>query len=95
MEIIPDLMGDMKYNTVVWIPSISALYGSDVSFNRAHPFTCEVTQEERLQWIRDIECLEMMDAEAIIPGHQKPGMPFSASSYTFTNPRNIIGARKS
>ena len=83
IEIIPDVMGDMKYNSVVWIPSIKTLYGSDVLFNQAHPFTCEVTAEERQQWIQDIEQLEQMGAEVIIPGHQKPGMPFDSSSYNF------------
>ena len=84
IEIIPEVMGDLKYNSVVWIPSIKTLYGSDVLFNQAHPFTCEVTAEERQQWIRDIERLEKIDAEVIIPGHQKPGMPFDPSSYSFT-----------
>jgi glyoxylase-like metal-dependent hydrolase (beta-lactamase superfamily II) len=84
IEIIPEVMGDMKYNTVVWIPSIRTLFGSDVLFNQAHPFTCELTAEERRQWIRDIERLEKMDADVIIPGHQKPGMPFDSSSYDFT-----------
>ena len=83
IEIIPEVMGDLKYNTVVWIPSISTIYGSDVLFNQAHPFTCEVTAEERQQWIRDIKRLEKMNAEVIIPGHQKPGMPFDTSCYTF------------
>ena len=84
IEIIPEVIGDLTYNTVVWIPSIKTLYGSDVLFNQAHPFTCEVTAEERQQWIRDIERLEKMGAEIVIPGHQKPGMPFDSSSYTFT-----------
>jgi glyoxylase-like metal-dependent hydrolase (beta-lactamase superfamily II) len=84
IEIIADVMGDMKYNSVVWIPSIKTIFGSDVLFNQAHPFTCEVTPDERQQWIRDIEQLEKMGAEVIIPGHQKPGMPFDASSCTFT-----------
>lgn len=84
IEIIPEVMGDMKYNTVVWIPSIRTLYGSDVLFNQAHPFTCELTAEERQQWIQDIERLQKMDAEVIIPGHQKPGMPFDSSAYDFT-----------
>jgi glyoxylase-like metal-dependent hydrolase (beta-lactamase superfamily II) len=84
IEILPEIMGDLKYNTVVWIPSIKTLYGSDVLFNQSHPFTCEVTAEERQQWIRDIERLEKMGAEVVIPGHQKPGMPFDNSSYTFT-----------
>jgi glyoxylase-like metal-dependent hydrolase (beta-lactamase superfamily II) len=84
IEIIPEIMGDLKYNTVVWIPSIKTLYGSDILFNQAHPFTCEVTAEERKQWIRDIERLEAMGAEVVIPGHQKPGMPFDSSSFSFT-----------
>jgi glyoxylase-like metal-dependent hydrolase (beta-lactamase superfamily II) len=84
IEIIPEIMGDLKYNTVVWIPSIKTLYGSDDLFNQAHPFTCEVTAEERQQWIRDIERLEAMGAEVVIPGHQKPGMPFDSSSFGFT-----------
>ena len=84
IEIIPEIMGDLKYNTVVWIPSIKTLYGSDVLFNQAHPFTCEVTAEERQQWIRDMERLEKMGAEVVIPGHQKPGMPFDDSAFTFT-----------
>jgi len=84
IEIIPEVMGDMKYNTVVWIPSIKTLCGSDVLFNQAHPFTCEVTAEERKQWIQDIESLEKMGAEVVIPGHQRPGMPFDSSSFNFT-----------
>ena len=83
IEIIPEIMGDMKYNTVVWIPSIKTLYGSDVLFNQAHPFTCEITAEERKQWLKDIERLEKLGAEVIIPGHQKPGMPFDSSSFKF------------
>jgi len=84
IEIIPKVMGDLKYNTVVWIPAIKTLYGSDVLFNQAHPFTCEVTATERAQWVRDIERLEAMGAEVVIPGHQRPGMPFDASSFHFT-----------
>ncbi|MBN2402054.1 MAG: MBL fold metallo-hydrolase [Spirochaetes bacterium] len=83
IEIIPKIMGDLKYNTVVWIPSIKTLYGSDVLFNQAHPFTCEITFEERKQWLKDIERLEKLGAEVIIPGHQKPGMPFDSSNYKF------------
>ena len=83
IEIIPEIMGDMKYNTVVWIPSIKTLYGSDVLFNQAHPFTCEITAEERKQWLKDIERLEKLGAEVVIPGHQKPGMPLDLSSFKF------------
>jgi glyoxylase-like metal-dependent hydrolase (beta-lactamase superfamily II) len=84
IEIIPQIMGDMKYNSVVWIPVIKTLYGSDVLFNQAHPFTCEVTAPERRQWLQDITRLKKLGAEIIIPGHQKPGMPFDYSSCDFT-----------
>jgi len=47
LEIISEVMDDMRYNTMVWIPSIKTLYASDVLFNQAHPFTCELTAEER------------------------------------------------
>jgi glyoxylase-like metal-dependent hydrolase (beta-lactamase superfamily II) len=84
IEIIPEVIGDLRFNSVVWIPSIKTLYGSDVLFNQAHPFTCEVTFEERQQWIKEIERFEKMGAEVVIPGHQKPGMPFDNTSFTFT-----------
>ena len=83
-EIISKVMGDMKYNTMVWIPSIKTLVASDVLFNQAHPFTCELTKEERQQWIADVDKIEKMGAEVIIPGHQKPGMQFDRSSLDFT-----------
>ncbi|QSX08258.1 MBL fold metallo-hydrolase [Alkalibacter rhizosphaerae] len=84
LEIIPNVVGDLVYNTMVWIPSIKTLYGSDVLFNQAHPFTCEVTAEERKEWIQALDDIEKMGAEVIIPGHQKPGMPFDLSSVYFT-----------
>jgi glyoxylase-like metal-dependent hydrolase (beta-lactamase superfamily II) len=84
IEIIPEVMGDLKYNSAVWIPSIKTFYGSDILFNQAHPFTCEVTFEERRQWVRDIERFEKLGAAVVIPGHQKPGMPFDHSGFDFT-----------
>lgn len=83
-EIISKVMGDMRYNTMVWIPCIKTLYASDVLFNQAHPFTCELTAGERQQWIKDVDKIEKMGAEVIIPGHQKPGMQFDRSSLDFT-----------
>jgi glyoxylase-like metal-dependent hydrolase (beta-lactamase superfamily II) len=84
LEIISKVIGDMRYNTMVWIPSVKTLYASDVLFNQAHPFTCEITAEERQQWVREIDKIETMGAEVIIPGHQRPGMQFDRSSLDFT-----------
>ena len=81
IEIIPQVMGDMKYNSVVWIPSIKTLFGSDVLFNQAHPFTCELTAEERAQWLKDLDAWKT--DRSWLSRHQKPGMPFDDSSFTF------------
>ncbi len=83
IEIMPHIMGDLKYNTVVWVPSIKLLYGSDVLFNESHPFTCEINEEERQKWLEDVEMLEKLGAETVIPGHQSPGMPFDSSCFVY------------
>lgn len=84
LEILPRIMGDYKWNSAVWIPSIKTLIGSDILFNNAHPFTCEVSAEQREQWIADIEKLEKLEPEVVIPGHQKEGCLLDRSSMEFT-----------
>lgn len=72
IEIIPNITGDLVYNTIVWIPSIRTLYGSDVLFNEAHPFTCEITPEERRRWIEDLDFLKSLEAAVVIPDIKNP-----------------------
>ncbi|MDR3209372.1 MAG: MBL fold metallo-hydrolase [Oscillospiraceae bacterium] len=84
IEILPNFMGDLKYNSVVHIPSIKTLYGSDVLFNQAHMFTCEIDAEGRRAWAADIDRLAAMDVDVYIPGHAKPGMPFDDAALKFT-----------
>jgi hypothetical protein len=40
--------------------------------------------DELKQWIKDVDKIEKLGAEVIIPGHQKPGMQFDRSSLDFT-----------
>ena len=84
IEVIDRLMGDYRYNTAVYIPSINTLMCSDILFNEAHPFTCEVTREERKEWLEVLDRLEAMNADVIIPGHMKFGMPFDKTSIEWT-----------
>ena len=85
IEVMEHIMGDLKWNSVVWIPSISTLYGSDVIFNDAHPFTCEVSAAQRLEWIGELERLEReLQPEIVIPGHQKAGCLLDRSGIKYT-----------
>ncbi|MDR3209568.1 MAG: hypothetical protein LBT36_02955, partial [Oscillospiraceae bacterium] len=81
--IFPDRMGDLKFNSLVWIPVIKTVYGSDILFNESHPFTCEVTKKERVKWMEDIDYIESLKPELIIPGHAKPGVLFDYSCLKF------------
>jgi hypothetical protein len=67
-------------SSAIWVLVPPLFFG----FDQAHPFICEVSAEERDQWIRDIEKLQKLDAKVIIPGHQEPGMSFDSSSCDFT-----------
>lgn len=76
-------MGDLRFNSMVWIPELKLVYGSDILFNQAHPFTCEVSKHERELWMEDIDFIESLNPDFIVPGHAKPGMPFDDSNLTF------------
>jgi len=85
IEVMEHIMGDLKWNSVVWIPSIKTLYGSDVVFNDAHPFTCEVSAVQRREWMGELERLEReLQPKVVIPGHQKPGCLLDRSGIKYT-----------
>ena len=82
--VFPQVWGDLQYNTIVYVPSISTVIGSDVLFSNAHPFTCEVSANGRKKWIDAINKLEALGAQVVIPGHAKHGEPYDGRAYTFT-----------
>ena len=85
IEVMEHIMGDLKWNSVVWIPSIKTLIGSDVIFNQAHPFTCEVSTSQRREWASELRRLEQeLQPEVVIPGHQKAGSPLDRSAIKYT-----------
>ena len=83
IKIFFNRMGDLRYNTLVWIPSIKTVYGSDIVFNEAHPFTCEVSKKERALWMEDIDFIEALEPDVVIPGHAKPNTPFDYTCIDF------------
>ena len=69
IEIIPEIMGDLKYNTVVWIPSIKVACATDVAFHDCHLWPIESNVERRVKWRDSIAQLREFDARIVIPGH--------------------------
>ena len=84
MEVIR-CMGDLMWNTIVWIPSIKTVVCSDVVFNDAHPFTCEVNAEQRKLWLKDIEGIYDLKPDVVIPGHMREGTALDESGLKFTH----------
>jgi glyoxylase-like metal-dependent hydrolase (beta-lactamase superfamily II) len=84
IEILDRLMGDYRYNTAAYIPSIDTLMCSDILFNEAHPFTCEIDKAERAEWYEVCNQLEAMNASIVIPGHMRMGMPFDNTAFEWT-----------
>jgi len=85
IDIMPHIWGDLKYNSIMWIPSIKTVACSDVVFNMAHPFTCEITDKGRQHWIEDLEKIRALGAEVIIPGHTMFGLGFDERALDFTS----------
>jgi glyoxylase-like metal-dependent hydrolase (beta-lactamase superfamily II) len=84
IEVMPHIWGDLKWNSVVWVPSIKTVICSDVVFSGAHPFTCEVSRKGRKRWIDDLEKIRALGAEVIIPGHAKRDQPFDETGLDYT-----------
>ncbi len=85
LEIVPALQGDTPDNTAVWIPSQSTLIGGDILFNQVHLFFVETpASEDRARWLAEIDRLEALNAEIIIPGHILPNLSFDNTTYDFT-----------
>ncbi|MCQ2406763.1 MAG: MBL fold metallo-hydrolase [Oscillospiraceae bacterium] len=82
--VMPKLWGDLKYNSGVWVPSIKTFIGSDILFSDAHPFTCEVSAKGRKWWYEEIENIEKLGAEVVVPGHMKQGLPLDGHAFDYT-----------
>jgi glyoxylase-like metal-dependent hydrolase (beta-lactamase superfamily II) len=84
IEMTYKVWGDLKWNSRVYIPSIKTVICSDIVFNGAHPFTCEVSPRGRKKWLEEIEHIRALNADVIIPGHAKEDMPFDESGLDYT-----------
>jgi len=85
LEILSPLQGDTPNNTAVWIPSQSTLIGGDILFNQVHLYFVEQpSSADRAAWLAELDDLEALGAQTVIPGHILPGLPFDSTAFDFT-----------
>jgi glyoxylase-like metal-dependent hydrolase (beta-lactamase superfamily II) len=85
IKVVAHCWGDLKWNSRVVIPSISTVICSDIVFDNAHPFTCEVPPGKGWDaWIAELEQIRTEGYDVIIPGHAASGRPFDQSGLDYT-----------
>jgi len=73
LEIIPDLVGDVKTgtNSILWIPSLQAVLASDLVFNGVHPWLGNSDPASRAAWRRTLQQLESRRPRVVVAGHKR------------------------
>ncbi|MCA9634282.1 MAG: MBL fold metallo-hydrolase [Myxococcales bacterium] len=75
LPLVEGMQGDTHSITGVKVPSANALIASDVVFSNAHAWTADSSHESRQRWIAQLEEIEALGFERIVPGHQAEGAP--------------------
>lgn len=84
IHILGPLQGDHPTNTALWIPSIKALFPSDLVHNQVVLWFVESTPEQIAEYARNIDMLIALEPEIVVPGHEKKGLPHDRSGLEFT-----------
>jgi glyoxylase-like metal-dependent hydrolase (beta-lactamase superfamily II) len=70
IEIIGIFRGDCPALTALWIPSTKTLVAGDAVFSDAHLWIADArTPQNRQEWLDNLDKLEALKPEIIIPGH--------------------------
>ncbi|NBC35457.1 MBL fold metallo-hydrolase [Novosphingobium sp. FSY-8] len=90
IRILGPMQGDHPTNTALWVPSIRALFPSDLVHNQVVLWFVESTPEQIAEYACNIDMLLALDPLIVVPGHEKKGMPHDRSGLEFT--RDYIAA---
>jgi glyoxylase-like metal-dependent hydrolase (beta-lactamase superfamily II) len=88
IKILGPMQGDHFANTVVWVPSIRALFPSDMVHNQVGLWFVEHDAAQIAAYRKSIDVLSALNPAIVVPGHDLPGMPHDQAGLTFT--RNYL-----
>lgn len=84
-----DVSGPTPARTYVWIPSIKAVAGGVVLSNNIQVWMADTqSAQSRQDWIRTLDGIAALKPVTVVPGHFKPGSPYTPESIAFT--RNYV-----
>ncbi|MGG2014828.1 MBL fold metallo-hydrolase [Bacillus sp. S10(2024)] len=85
VEILGLMRGDADHVAALWIPSIKTLVASDLVFSDAHVWVADARfPEDRQAWLDNLDKLEALKPEVIIPGHAPNDKPYNPNGIQFT-----------
>lgn len=84
IQIIGPMQGDHDTNTVLWVPSIRALFASDMIHNQVVLWFVESTEAQIREYATNVQKLMDLKPQVVVPGHEKLGMPHDTSGLIFT-----------
>nr|WP_211161984.1 MBL fold metallo-hydrolase [Heyndrickxia coagulans] len=85
IEILGLMRGDAEHVACLWVPSIKTLVASDLVFSDAHVWVADARfPEDRQAWLDNLDKLETLDPEVIIPGHAPNDKPYNPNGIEFT-----------
>ena len=77
--------GVLAHRPYLWIPSLKAIVGDIGVFGKEHVWTADTqTQTELDAWTAQLEEMQALQPEVVVPGHMKAGTPLDANNIQFT-----------
>jgi glyoxylase-like metal-dependent hydrolase (beta-lactamase superfamily II) len=80
VELRSHRQGDTSENSYVWFPNERVAVVGDIAVDQMHAYTVETIKQSRTQWMRNLEELENLKPEIVIPGHSQPHKVLDADS---------------
>lgn len=77
--------GELAHRPYVWIPSIKTIAGNIAIFGNLHVWTADTQKaSERKAWFAQLDEIEALRPETVVPGHMAPGTALDASTIRYT-----------
>lgn len=81
--------GELAHRPYVWVPSLRAVMGNVAVFGNLHVWTADTQKEgERAAWLAQLDEIEALNPQVVIPGHMAAGTPLDTSNIAYT--RNYL-----
>ncbi|AUT46389.1 MBL fold metallo-hydrolase [Achromobacter sp. AONIH1] len=85
LEVLGPTRGDSDLATGVWIPSIKTLVAADIVFSHAHVWIADAkTPPMRKAWLDELDKLQALGPEVVVPGHAISAADVSPDAIAFT-----------